>query len=171
MRNAMLSLKAKLCASGAAEMVRFCAEHGIPHDICGKVVVATSDGEIPALEELHRRGMANGVAGITIIGPEEFRELEPHAAGVRALHVPSTGITDYAAVSRKYAELLTSAGGTLLTNAEVLSLRLGQECVAETRAGTFTASTIVNCAGLYSDRIARMAGADPGVRIIPFRGE
>ena len=165
------SLKAKLCVTGAAEMARFCSEHGVPHEICGKVVVATSAGEIPALEELHRRGIANGIAGIRAIGPGELRELEPHAAGLRALHVASTGITDYAAVTRKYAELIQDAGGSIITHAEVLGIRSNSGTIVESRAGSFSASTLINCAGLYSDRVARMAGADPGLRIIPFRGE
>ncbi len=165
------SLKAKLCVEGARAMVEFCREHGIPHEVCGKVVVATSEDEIPALEELHRRGIANGVPGLQMIGPERLKELEPHTTGVRALHVASTGIVDYAQVARKYAELIEKAGGKVLTNAGVVGIRAGQETVVETRAGAFSAKKVINCAGLYSDRVALMAGADPGVRIVPFRGE
>ncbi|HEY5164223.1 MAG TPA: L-2-hydroxyglutarate oxidase [Terriglobales bacterium] len=165
------SLKAKLCVEGAQAMVRFCREHALPHNICGKVVVATSAAEIPALEELHRRGTANGVPGLETIGPERLREIEPHAAGVRALWVPTTGITDFAAVARKYVELIEAAGGKVLVAAKVVGIRRAEGTVVETRAGAFQAKTVVNCAGLYSDRIALMAGADPGVRIIPFRGE
>jgi L-2-hydroxyglutarate oxidase LhgO len=165
------SLKAKLCVEGAHAMVEFCREHDIPHEVCGKVVVATNAEEVPRLEELHRRGLANGVPGLEMIGPERLRELEPHTSGVRALHVKSTGITDYAAVARKYAELIEASGGKVIVNAEVIRIRRGDGTVVETRAGAFQAKTVVNCAGLYSDRIALMAGADPGVRIIPFRGE
>jgi L-2-hydroxyglutarate oxidase LhgO len=165
------SLKAKLCVEGAQAMVRFCREHALPHNICGKVVVATSAAEIPALEELHRRGTANGVPGLETIGAERLSEIEPHAAGVRALWVPTTGITDFAAVARKYVELIEAAGGKVLVAAKVLGIRRAGGTVVETSAGAFQAKTVVNCAGLYSDRIALMAGADPGVRIIPFRGE
>ena len=165
------SLKAKLCVEGARAMVEFCREHGIAHEICGKVVVAANEKELPALEELRRRGEENGVSAVETIGPERLRELEPHAAGIRALHVASTGIVDYSAVARKYAELLESAGGKVLLSAEVMGIRRAGETVVETRAGAFAARLAVNCAGLYSDRIARMAGADPGVRIVPFRGE
>jgi L-2-hydroxyglutarate oxidase len=117
------SLKAKLCVEGAQAMVRFCREHALPHNICGKVVVATSAAEIPALEELHRRGTANGVPGLETIGPERLREIEPHAAGVRALWVPTTGITDFVAVAKKYVELIEAAGGKVLVAAEVLGIR------------------------------------------------
>jgi len=166
------SLKAKLCVAGASAMVAFCREHGIAHEICGKVVVATSERELPALEELQRRGVANGVPGLTMIGPEQLRELEPHAAGRRALHVASTGITDYAAVTRKYAELVAAANGTVLTGTEVVGIARGsEETVVQTKRGDYRAGFLINCAGLYSDRISGMAGADTEVRIIPFRGE
>jgi (S)-2-hydroxyglutarate dehydrogenase len=166
------SLKAKLCVTGAEAMVAFCREHGIPHEICGKVVVATSDRELPALEELQRRGQANGVPGLAMVGPERLRELEPHTAGLRALHVPSTGITDYAAVTRKYAELVAAANGSVLTGTEVVGIARGSgEVVVETTRGDYPAGFLINCAGLYSDRVSRMAGADTEVRIIPFRGE
>ncbi len=103
------SLKAKLCVAGAAAMVEFCREHGIPHEVCGKVIVATQEEEFPRLEELRRRGEANGLTGVRLIGAE-LREIEPHASGLAALVVPSTGITDYAAVCEKYAELIRCAG-------------------------------------------------------------
>ena len=109
------SLKARLCVEGAAAMVRFCAEYGIPHEVCGKIVVATNAAEIPALNELLRRGHANGLSGLRELGPEQIREIEPHAAGVRAIHVPSTGITDYRRVALQYAELVRQAGGEILT--------------------------------------------------------
>lgn len=165
------SLKAKLCVEGARRMVEFCREHGIAHEICGKLVVATSENELPALEALYRRGQANGVAGVQQIGPERLQEFEPHAAGIRALHVASTGIVDYKEVARKYAELIAAAGGKILLAAGVVGIRRAAETVVETRAGAFRAKLVVNCAGLYSDRIALMAGDEPGVRIVPFRGE
>ena len=166
------SLKAETCVEGAAAMLVFCREHGIPHLVCGKVVVATSEAEAPALEELRRRGEANGVPGLRLLSAEELREIEPHAAGVRALHVPGTAVTDYALVTEKYAELLRAAGGEVRTGAKVLGLtRRGGETVVETSAGEVRAKFLINCAGLHSDRIARLAGAEPGVRIVPFRGE
>jgi (S)-2-hydroxyglutarate dehydrogenase len=166
------SLKARLCVAGAAAMVEFCREHGVPHEVCGKVIVATSESELPRLDELHRRGTANGLRGLRVIGPDELREVEPHAAGVKALVVPSTGITDFAAVCRKYAELIAAAGGEILTSAAVVGIRrLADAIVVETGRGAYTTSSLINCAGLFSDRIARMAGDDPGVMIVPFRGE
>jgi L-2-hydroxyglutarate oxidase len=166
------SLKAKLCVAGAAAMVEFCREHCIPHSICGKVIMATRPEELQSLEELRRRGEANGVTGARLIGSAELRELEPSASGLNALVVPSTGVTDYAAVCDKYAELIVERGGSILTSAEVLSLKRGaSEIVAETKRGAFSTTYFINCAGLFSDRISRMAGDEPEVTIAPFRGE
>ncbi len=159
------SLKAKA-------MVSFCREHGIAHEICGKVVVATRPSELPALEELYRRGSANGVPNLRWLSFDEMREIEPHSAGIRALHVPGTGITDYSAVARKYAEILTAGGGTILTNAKAVGFaRRGAETIVETSQGEFSARCVINCAGLHSDRVARLAGARPDLIIVPFRGE
>ncbi len=166
------SLKARLCVAGASAMVEFCREHGIPHKVCGKVIVATRADELPRLEDLRRRGEANGLTGLRLIGPEELRELEPHASGLRALLVPSTGITDYAVVCEKYAELISASGGTVLTSAAATGIRRNtNEIVVETSRGAFATSALINCAGLFSDRISRMAGDKPSARIIPFRGE
>ena len=166
------SLKAKLCVTGAAAMVEFCREHGIPHQVCGKVIVATHEEEFPRLEELRRRGDANGLTGLQSIGPEELREIEPNASGLRALVVPATGITDYAAVCDKYAEIITARGETILTSTEVTGIkRHGDEITVETSRGAFSGKSLINCAGLFSDRISRMAGDDPQVMIVPFRGE
>ena len=166
------SLKAKLCVTGAAAMVEFCHEHGIAHQVCGKVIVATSEGEFPRLEELRRRGEANGLTGLRSIGPDELRQIEPHASGLRALVVPSTGITDYAAVCDKYAEIISGQGGTILTSHVVISLkRSPDEIVVETNRGAFASTSLINCAGLFSDRISGMAGDYPQVMIVPFRGE
>ncbi len=166
------SLKARLCVSGAAAMVAFCRDHGVPHNVCGKVIVATREEELPGLEELRRRGEANGLSGLRLIAPEELREIEPHAKGIRALLVPSTGVTDYALVCQKYAELISANGGTVLTSAPATAIRRSlAEIVVETPQGAFSTSALINCAGLYSDRISRMAGDEPGVMIVPFRGE
>lgn len=166
------SLKARLCVSGAAAMVEFCREHGIAHEVCGKVIVATDENELAGLEELRRRGEANGLTGLRLIGPEELREIEPHASGLQALVVPSTGITDYAAVCRKYAESISARGGAVLTSATVTGIRrTNGEILVESSKGAFSTKALINCAGLFADRISRIAGDDPGVMIVPFRGE
>lgn len=166
------SLKAGLCVEGAAAMVRFCREYGLPHEVCGKLVVATEEGQIPQLKELLRRGEANGLEGLRELEPNEMREFEPNATGVRGIHVPSTGITDYRLVALKYAELIRQAGGDILTGHGVQ--RIAHEpsgVILETASGAVRARFALNCAGLHSDRVARMAGARFGLRIIPFRGE
>ncbi|HTW48719.1 MAG TPA: L-2-hydroxyglutarate oxidase [Acidobacteriaceae bacterium] len=166
------SLKARLCVEGRAAMVAFCREYGIPHAICGKIVVATEERELPGLHELLRRAQANGVAGLREIGPEEIRAIEPAAAGIRALHVPGTGITDFRQVAEKYADLIREAGGEVLTGHAVVSIaREATGVVLETTGGAVHARFAINCAGLHSDRIATMAGAALGLRIVPFRGE
>jgi L-2-hydroxyglutarate oxidase len=166
------SLKAKLCVEGALEMVEFCRSHGLPYEVCGKVIVATHEQEILRLEELRRRGEANGLTGLRLIGPDELREIEPHASGLQALVVPSTGITDYLKVCEKYAELISAQGGTILTSNTVIEIKSrGSEIVVETQHDAFSTGFLINCAGLFSDRISRMAGDNPGVIIVPFRGE
>lgn len=166
------SLKAKLCVSGAAAMVEFCREHGVAYEICGKVIVATSENELPRLQDLLERGRANGVGGLRMLGVEELREIEPHARGLAALHVPGTGVTDYAKVCEKYAELIGAQGGVVRTSTKVIGIRSGEgETVIETTGGAIAAQAVINCAGLFSDRISRMAGERPEVRIVPFRGE
>ena len=166
------SLKAKLCVTGAAAMVEFCREHSVPHQVCGKVIVATHAEEFARLEELRRRGEANGLTGLRLVGPEELRQIEPHAVGLRALVVPSTGITDYAVVCEKYAEIIGGRGGTILTSQAVTGIQRDADAiVVETNRGAFSATALINCAGLFSDRVSRMAGDDPEVMIVPFRGE
>jgi (S)-2-hydroxyglutarate dehydrogenase len=165
------SLKAKLCAEGARAMVQFCREHEVPHCICGKLIVATDVQEFSRLEELERRGNANGIPGVRPIGPEELREIEPHAGGLRALTVPCTGITDYAKVCQKYAEIV-SANASINTSSEVVSIKqYSKEIIVETVKGAFATAFLINCAGLFSDRISRMAGLASDVIIVPFRGE
>lgn len=166
------SLKAKNCVAGAAAMVRFCQDHGIPYEICGKVIVATGQSELAGLNELLQRGIANGVPSIETIGPERLRELEPHCRGIAALHIPGTGIVDYGVVAGKYAEIIRSKGGQVLTDCEVRTIkRSSRGIILETKRGTVEAAWAVNCAGLHSDRIVRLAGDDSGLTIIPFRGE
>jgi (S)-2-hydroxyglutarate dehydrogenase len=166
------SLKARLCVAGAAAMVEFCREHEVPYNVCGKVIVATREEELPRLEELRRRGEANGLTGLRLIGSQELREIEPHANGLQALVVPSTGVTDYAQVSEKYAELISASGGTILTSATGAAIRQrADEIVVECARGEFSTKWLINSTGLFSDRVCRMAGDDPGVMIVPFRGE
>ncbi|HYX26898.1 MAG TPA: L-2-hydroxyglutarate oxidase [Thermoanaerobaculia bacterium] len=166
------SLKARLCVEGARALYRFCAEEGVAHQRCGKLVVATAPEELPRLDELERRGRANGLHGVRRLGREESREIEPHAAGIAALHVPETGIADYPAVARAYARRIEARGGRVVTGARVLGVRRdGSGLVVETARGAFAASLLVNCAGLQADRVARLCGVDPGVLILPFRGE
>jgi (S)-2-hydroxyglutarate dehydrogenase len=166
------SLKARLCVEGAAAVLRFCQDQGIPHEICGKVVVATEDREIPMLNELLRRGRANGLTGLRELNPEQIREIEPNASGIRGIHVPGTGITDFKMVSVKYANLIRESGAEVLTRAGVEGIaRDSNTIVLETSSLVVRARFVVNCAGLHSDRIARMAGVNLGLRIVPFRGE
>jgi (S)-2-hydroxyglutarate dehydrogenase len=166
------SLKARMCVEGAAAMIGFCREHGIAHEVCGKVIVATREEEVPRLEELRRRGEVNGIRGLRLITPEELREIEPHCAGVRALHIPGTGITDYAIVSARYAELVVAEGGEIRTNSKVIGIvsREGNSIV-ETTSAAYETRIVINCAGLQSDQISRLSGSTPELRIIPFRGE
>jgi L-2-hydroxyglutarate oxidase LhgO len=166
------SLKARLCVTGARAMVEFCQRHGIAHEVCGKIIVAIDSEESVRLDDLLKRGQANGLTGLELLTAEAMREIEPHVAGIRALKVPSTGITNYGQVARKYAEIAVSCGAELKTGAGVVGFRnSGSETVVQTRAGDFTTRYVVNCAGLYSDRIARLAGHDPEIMIVPFRGE
>ena len=174
------SLKARLCVAGAREMVEFCSRHGIPHKVCGKLIVASNSQESAQLDELLVRGVANGLEGLRLLERQAMLDIEPHVGGVRALHVPSTGITDFAAVASKYAEIAVGRGAEVKTSAGVVGFdrysgvksdAAGGAVVVRTRAGDFSARYVVNCAGLYSDRVARIAGDDPGMMIVPFRGE
>jgi len=166
------SLKAQTCGQGAHSMVAFAEEHGINYQICGKVVVATSEDEIPRLEELQHRGTANGIQGMKMIGPNQLRDIEPHAYGIKALWVPSTGIIDFPAVVKTYARIVTDAGQEIRLGAKVTGIeKRGREVTVETTAGDFLGKFIVNCAGLHADRVAHLAGGDIPLRIIPFRGE
>ncbi|HWE86028.1 MAG TPA: L-2-hydroxyglutarate oxidase [Terracidiphilus sp.] len=166
------SLKARLCVEGRGAMVDFCRAHDIAYEICGKVIVATEEREIPGLKELLRRGQANGVAGLRELDARQIREIEPYASGLRGIHVSTTGITDYKAVSLKYAEMIRENGGEVLTGWGVQRIVHQSDTIAlETPLGTVQSRFAVNCAGLQSDRIANMAGAALGLRIVPFRGE
>jgi (S)-2-hydroxyglutarate dehydrogenase len=166
------SLKARLCCEGRELMYAFCRERGIPHEACGKIVVATRETELPALAELERRGAANGLAGLRRLSPGALREHEPHIAGIAGLHVPETGIVDYRRVAWAFAEVVRERGGEVHVGARVCGVaRRDGHIVVETRRGRVECRVLVNCAGLHSDRVARMCGVAPAVRIVPFRGE
>lgn len=165
------SLHATNCREGKRRMEEFCAAQNIPFDICGKVIVATSDAETPALENIFSRGQQNGVR-CEMIGPERLREIEPHCAGVRAIHVPEAGIVDYVRVAERLGELVTQHGHRIVTGARVTGMRNEQgQVVVESTAGEFIAKRVVNCTGLYSDRVAKLSGEKPNAKIVPFRGE
>jgi L-2-hydroxyglutarate oxidase len=195
------SLKATLAVEGNRRMVQFCREHGIPHEVCGKVIVATRPDELPRLDALYQRGHENGLT-LARLDPGALHEIEPHAHGLAAIHVPSTGIVNYRLVAETMAALLRDSGADLRTGTEVRRISLDEEArkpgkdgqafgrsgvqafgdslssafggdgvEVETNQGTFHSRMLINCAGLYSDRLARLAGLDPGVQIVPFRGE
>lgn len=166
------SAKARLAVEGIRQMIAFCREEDIPHDICGKLVVAITPEELPRLDELLRRGAANGVEGLDRLDPPAMRRIEPHVAGLAAARVPGEGIVDYRAVCERLAARIADRGGRVVTGARVSGLdRHGAEWVARTTAGEFSGRTLVNCAGLHCDRVAALAGERREVRIIPFRGE
>jgi L-2-hydroxyglutarate oxidase len=166
------SLKARLAVEGIREMTAYCREKNIPHEICGKVVVAVDESELPRLRELEARGQANGLTGLRRLDRDGLRAIEPHAAGIAALHVPEEGIVDYAAVCEALHKDIEAMNGRIVTGAKVTQLReTSGGWVAATPVGEFTADFLVNCAGLQSDRICKLAGLDPEDRIVPFRGE
>ncbi|GAB4560793.1 MAG: L-2-hydroxyglutarate oxidase [Anaerolineae bacterium] len=166
------SLKARNCVAGREALYRFCEEHDIPHERCGKVVVATCENELPALDELERRGRANGLQGLRRLAPEEIREIEPHVTGIAGLHVPETGIVDFRQVAAAYAREIERHGGEIrLRTRFERAIPEPQGLALETSTGVIHSRLLVNCGGLQSDRIARRCGVDPGLQIVPFRGE
>jgi L-2-hydroxyglutarate oxidase len=165
------SLKAVNCRAGKSAMEEFCAAEGIPYEVCGKVIVAVDDGELPALGRIYQRGVANGVR-CELIDRARLAELEPHAAGVRAIHVPETGIVNYRQVCERLAQKVRERGGQVVTRARVTALRhTADGLVVRSTAGEWEVSQAINCAGLHSDRVTALSGRRPGVRIVPFRGE
>lgn len=166
------SFRARLCVEGVALLRNFCSEHDLPYDACGKVIVATDESELPRLEALFERGTRNGVPGLELIGPDRLREIEPHAAGLQAIWSPNTAITDYALIAQTYARLLAERGVHFEFGARVTDIRETQGLLRlATSKGEFRSRYLVNCAGLYADEVARMAGEVPPVQIVPFRGE
>lgn len=165
------SLKATNCRSGKLAMEAFCQREGVPYEICGKVIVAVDESELPRLQNIYERGQANGVK-CEIIDANKLHEIEPHSAGIRAIHVPEAGIVDYRGACRAMAEHVRRAGGEILTNACVTAIHpRNGETVVESTVGEVKSNFLVNCTGLHSDRVTQMSGQEPGYQIVPFRGE
>ena len=153
-------------------MYKFCEDYKIPHDKCGKLVVATSESEISALNELERRGNENGLTGLKRLNQAEAKEIEPHVFCIDSLFVPQTGIVDYIKVTEKYAELIKANGGEILTNSKLLAVQQeGKDLILKTLHNEFSTKYVVNCGGLQTDRVAKLFGVNPKLQIIPFRGE
>ena len=166
------SMKARLAVNGIRQMVAFCQEHAIPHEICGKLVVASKPDEVSRLKDLFERGRMNGLNGLQMLGPNEMHEIEPHAGGVAAIRVPEEGIVDYPAVCQTLARIITEIGGTVATNARVTKLdKQRGRWIVKTTVGEYESDYIVNCTGLHCDRVSVLAGEKRQLRIVPFRGE
>jgi L-2-hydroxyglutarate oxidase LhgO len=166
------TLKARLCVAGGAELIRFCDEKQIPYRLCGKLIVATEEAELPRLAELERRAIANGCQGIRMVEADEIREIEPHCRGIRALWSPMTGIVDYGVVAYNYGCDIQSSGGEICVNHEVTSISTSDgESIVHTDRGDFGATQVIACAGIQSDRVAKMTGAPAAPLIAPFRGD
>jgi L-2-hydroxyglutarate oxidase len=166
------SYKAKLCVAGIREMVEFCRENNVPHEICGKLVVATSEQELPRLNNLQERGTKNGLTGLQWLDGAEISEFEPHARGIAALRVPETGIVDYPKVCSALVSKIREQGSQVITNARVTRLFVrDSQWIAESTAGEFGSNFLVSCAGLHADRVSELAGDKHAVRVLPFRGE
>ena len=166
------SHKAQFCVAGLNNMVKFCEENEIEYQQCGKVIVALEESELGRLQDLYERGTANGVPDLEIVGPERLKEIEPHTAGIRALWAPHTGIVDFTKVAAAFADKFQQSGGDIFLGAEVKNIVSASNSVAlETTKGTLQAKHLINCGGLYADKVASMAEEKVGVRIIPFRGE
>jgi L-2-hydroxyglutarate oxidase LhgO len=166
------SLKAKLAVEGLRQMVSFCQKHKVSHEPCGKIVVATEPDELPRLGKLMERGVANGLKGLRKLSPDEIREIEPHAAGLAAIHVPEEGIVDYAGVVEAMAKEIRNLGGDIRTGERVQGLKgLSGIWRVETSNETYETTQVVACAGLHSDRVVSRSGMKPSAKIMPFRGE
>jgi L-2-hydroxyglutarate oxidase LhgO len=165
------STKARLAVQGIRRMVEFCAQHDVPYELCGKIVVATEAEEIPRLHSLLERGTANGLEGLQLLGPEQIREIEPNAAGLAAIRVPQEGIVDYPAAADAMVKEIRARGGEIRFSSEVTKLQEGASWVIHTKTGDYQADFLINCAGLHSDRLSTMAGNHDPTKIVPFRGE
>ncbi|MCC7534187.1 MAG: L-2-hydroxyglutarate oxidase, partial [Bacteroidia bacterium] len=166
------SLKAQNCINGYNLLIDFCRTHNIQFDLCGKLIVAVDNTELTELEKLYQRGKENGLSEIKYVAKEQIADYEPHLTGVKAIHVPYTGIIDYTEVCEKLAELIQNAGGKIFLNNAVTKIHSDETIsTVETISNSFDTKKIINCAGLYCDKVAEMAGEDTDTRIIPFRGE
>jgi (S)-2-hydroxyglutarate dehydrogenase len=166
------SLKARNCIRGYELLIDFCRENDVFFDLCGKIVVATSEHELPQLNILFNRGKENGLQNLRLLTAAELKEYEPHVAGLAGIFVPQTGIVDYKKVALKYAEQIQLKGGEIKFNEKVIDIQLGQDkAVVVTQKSSYTTKLVVNCGGLYSDKLARLTSKDINVKIIPFRGE
>ncbi|HTH55819.1 MAG TPA: L-2-hydroxyglutarate oxidase [Cyclobacteriaceae bacterium] len=165
------SLKATNCIRGYHLLLEFCQQNGIPYDLCGKIVVATEEKELPLLQNLFERGKQNGLAGFKKLSKEQLKEHEPHVAGLEGFFVPQTGIVDYTKVALKYGELLARNGGTIKLGERVTDIRQSDHLEVITSKSNYQSRLVINCAGLYSDKIARLTVKNLNVKIIPFRGE
>lgn len=166
------SLKAKNCIHGYNLLLDFCRQYDVPHNICGKVIVATAENELPLLKNIFDRGQQNGLQNLKMLNASELKEYEPHVAGIAGIHVPQTGIVDYRVVAEKYAEILHQKGGEIKLGEKVVDIRFSSNAVEViTPKATYSSKLVVNCAGLYSDKIARLTSQNVNVKIIPFRGE
>lgn len=166
------SLKARACVAGSARLMRYCDEKGIPYRLCGKLIIATEEEELPRLQGLFERGQENGVPDLRLVGTDELREIEPHAVGIRAIWSPRTGIIDYRQVAASYARDIQEAGGEIRTSSEVLEInQRNGEVELSTTSGDYQAQRVVTCAGLWSDRVAKLTGASRDPVIVPFRGD
>jgi (S)-2-hydroxyglutarate dehydrogenase len=165
------SFKARFAKAGSRSMVEFCQQHQLKHDVCGKVIVACEEAELPLLDNLYKRGLENGLA-ITRLSPEQVREIEPNVRSIAGLKVPTTGIVSYRQVTQKYCDLFKAADGTVHLGSRVLAIRpQASGYHIESTTGDFETRFVINCTGLHSDRVTRLAGVDPKMRIVPFRGE
>ncbi|KFF24563.1 L-2-hydroxyglutarate oxidase [Chryseobacterium vrystaatense] len=166
------SLKAKNCIEGYNTVINFAEKHGIKYDLCGKIIVASSKEELPLLDNIYNRGVENGLQNLQYLSRDEFREIEPHCEGIRAIKVPQTGIIDYPGIAKKIKELFEELGGEVKFNAEVKSItNTGSEIIVNTSTSEFKSRKLVSCAGLYSDKLTKMTNKENDVVIIPFRGE
>jgi len=166
------SMKAKNCRRGVEELLLFCDKFNVQYDLCGKVIVAVNSEEVNRLDALYKRGLENGISDVRIVDSQELKDLEPHATGIKAIHVPSTGIINYTSVVDELAKQIIKRGGEIKTKATVKGfVRKAGECIVNTQMCDYPTELVINCAGLYSDKIAQLAGENSSISIIPFRGE
>jgi len=166
------SLKATNCIHGYNLLIDFCRKHEVPFDLCGKIIVATEEKELPLLQNLFTRGQQNGLSNLKMLNVSELKEFEPHVAGIAGISVPQTGIVDYKKVAEKYAEQIKKLGGEIILGEKVIDIQLlADHVIVSTQKKTYPSKLVINCAGLYSDKVARLTSKNVNVKIIPFRGE